>query len=537
MKYRAPDYAAFYAENKEKHVFRFEPEMAHEDVRISVRGTKVFLSAEDTPVKYVRLRWNFQEHERRRESIRIMGDFYECEHGILGWRPIMPDWFMPWYCMVSNGSDMNDDTSGRFTECFGVRVRPAAIVNWQYDGAGITLWCDVRNGGSGVMLGGRELLVCEIVFCEYRDMTAFESGQRFCHEMCDAVNPVPHKVYGSNNWYYAYGKSSEEEILEDARIIAKACEGLENRPYMVIDDGWEIPQWEIPWRLGNERFPDMPGLAQKIKAMGVRPGIWVHLLIDQYKSIPEADDSWRLMRDPTRLDASNPAVIDYVKRTIQLLCDWGYQFIKHDMSTGDFFGKLSFEMIEKIADNGWHFYDRSRTSAEIIVEFYRAIAETADKNGAVVLGCGCIPHLGAGLFHVSRVGSDTSGVYFNDTRKYGVNSLAFRLIQNGAFYAVDADCVGITEKISWKMNRQWMDLLAHSASPLFVSCKPGVLSDGEFAEMAEAMRVNSVQENRIRPVDWMENDTPMIWEIDGRIVEYNWYEELGEGSWIPEHEE
>ncbi|MGN0963127.1 MAG: alpha-galactosidase, partial [Clostridia bacterium] len=240
---------------------------------------------------------------------------------------------------------------------------------------------------------------------------------------------------------------------------------------------------------------------------------------------------------PTRLEAPNPAVIDYVKRTIQLLCDWGYQFIKHDMSTGDFFGKLSYEMIQKIADNGWHFYDRTRTSAEIILDFYKAITETANKNGAVVLGCGCISHLGAGIFNVSRVGSDTSGRYFNDTRKYGVNSLAFRLIQNNAFYLIDADCVGITNMIKWKMNRQWMDLLAHSSSPLFVSCQPDVLSDEEFAELAQAMKTNSVQENQIRPIDWMENDTPMIWEIDGRIVKYNWYEELGEGSWQPEHEQ
>lgn len=537
MLFRNPDYVAYYAENKEKHVFSYASEMVCNDVKIMVEGTRIFLEAEDTPVKYVRLRWNLTEEEKRPDSIKIMGDFYECEHGILGWRPIMPDRFMPWYFMVSNGSDANSDISGRFTECFGVKVQPAAIINWQYDGAGITLWCDVRNGGAGILLGGRKLLVCELVFCEYRDITAFESGQKFCHQMCEAFNEPPYKMYGSNNWYYAYGNSSEQEILEDTRIIAKVCEGISNPPLMVIDDGWEIPQWEIPWKLGNEKFPDMPGLAKKMSNMGVRPGIWVHLLIDQYRSIEEADESWFLMRDKTRLDASNPAVIDYVKRTVQLLCDWGYQFIKHDMSTGDFFGKLSGEMNEKMADNGWHFYDRGRTSAEIVVDFYKAVTETANKNGVMVLGCGCISHLGAGIFNLSRVGSDTSGTCFNITRKHGVNSLAFRLMQNRAFYIIDADCMGITEKIKWEQNQQWMDILAHSGTPLFVSCKPGVLSDEELAQMAEAMKINSVQENRMRPVDWMENDNPMIWEIDGKIVKYNWYDILGEDSWVPEEEE
>ena len=32
-------------------------------------------------------------------------------------------------------------------------------------------------------------------------------------------------VYGSNNWYYAYGDSSEEEILSDTDYILKLTEG------------------------------------------------------------------------------------------------------------------------------------------------------------------------------------------------------------------------------------------------------------------------------------------------------------------------
>ena len=35
-------------------------------------------------------------------------------------------------------------------------------------------------------------------------------------------------VYGSNNWYYAYGDSSEEEILSDTDYILKLTEGVKN---------------------------------------------------------------------------------------------------------------------------------------------------------------------------------------------------------------------------------------------------------------------------------------------------------------------
>lgn len=47
----------------------------------------------------------------------------------------------------------------------------------------------------------------------------------------------------------------------------------------------------------------------------------------------------------------------------------------------------------------------------------------------------------------------------------GINTLAFRMLQQGTFYGADADCVGITEHIDWNKNRQWMEVLAESGTP------------------------------------------------------------------------
>ena len=124
---------------------------------------KVTLTASETHPKYIRLRWNFTDCEKR-AGVKILGDAYERGYGNLSWQNISAERIMPWYILVSNGSDRNPDLTGRFTEGFGVKVQPGAIVTWQYDDAGITMWADVRNGGSGVHLGGRELTVCEIVF-------------------------------------------------------------------------------------------------------------------------------------------------------------------------------------------------------------------------------------------------------------------------------------------------------------------------------------------------------------------------------------
>ena len=54
----------------------------------------------------------------------------------------------------------------------------------------------------------------------------FETAQKFCEKMCaDPIFPE-FPVYGSNNWYYAYGDSSEEEILSDTDYILKLTEGV-----------------------------------------------------------------------------------------------------------------------------------------------------------------------------------------------------------------------------------------------------------------------------------------------------------------------
>ncbi|MBQ4085381.1 MAG: hypothetical protein IJC54_02265 [Clostridia bacterium] len=532
MKLRMPDIYRVYTDNCE---YTSHSPVSEGDIRMAASwmgsALRVSIAADKTPLKYIMLRWNFADNEKRDEAVHIMGDHYERGYSDLRWAGIEPERIMPWYMLVSNGTDRCADTAGRFTEGFGVKVQTGSIVTWQYDAAGVTMWADIRNGGEGVLLGGRELCACEIVFGEYRNMSAFEAGRAFCREMCPVSKLPGHKVYGSNNWYYAYGNSSHEEILGDTKIVAEQCKGLENIPYMVIDDGWQKHSVDAPW-VANERFPDMKKLADEMRAQGVRPGIWVRYLIDSYFEVTDASSDWRLSREPKSLDPSHPEVIEYVKKTTKQLREWGYDLIKHDYSTYDIFGRWGFAMKEQMGEDGWHFFDRSRTTAEIVVDFYRAVREAAGED-CVIIGCNTIGHLCAGMYELNRTGDDTSGREWNRTRDMGVNTLAFRMIQNNIFYMTDADCVGIMGPVPWEKNRLWLDVLARSGSPLFVSCKPGILSEGELAELKQAWAVNSVQANDARPLDWMENRYPELWLIDGETVRYNWYEEAGANTFNP----
>lgn len=47
-------------------------------------------------------------------------------------------------------------------------------------------------------------------------------------------------------------------------------EGIENRPFMVMDDGWQIDHSDSynggPWRVGNADYGDMGELAAQMRA-------------------------------------------------------------------------------------------------------------------------------------------------------------------------------------------------------------------------------------------------------------------------------
>ena len=481
-------------------------------VRYELKENKlnVYLSATSDEVRFVRLRWRYDTTV----PVEVMGDAWERSYADLSWHGLSTEKFMPWYFMADFGNAV--------VGC-GVMVQPNSFVSFEYDDRGVSAWCDVRCGGRGVLLSGRELLVATVVCESYEGVSAFEAPKRFCKVM--SPNPVLPKfpVYGSNNWYYAYGKSSGEEIRNDAKIIAELTEGLENRPFMVIDDGWTPNACAGPW-IPNENHVDMKAIADDFKAMGVRPGIWIRPLRDL--DMMERHPEWLLenvaITRERYLDPSHPEVKEYLRKTVSEIRSWGYELLKYDFTTNDIFGQPGVFLNGVItAFKDWSFYDKTKTSAEIVKELYQLLREAF--AGGIMLGCNTVSHLSAGLVEMSRIGDDTSGYNWHRTRGIGINTLAFRLPQHGAFYAIDADCVGILDKnIDWRLNRQWLKLLAKSGSPLFVSAHPASLTEEMKKDLKEAYRINSVQTDVSEPLDWKYNQTPSHWLVNGERVEFDW---------------
>ncbi len=498
---------------------KIESDNGVEDIKVETElledKLNLYVIADKSHPKFITLRWNY----KATEPVRVMGDRWERSYADLEWRSLNGEHFMPWYFLASNGKET--------TGC-GVMVRPNSFVCFQYDASGVTAWVDVRNGGRGVELGGRKILACSFVCKHYDGISEFQAAKEFCKVMC--TDPILPKepVYGSNNWYYAYGKSSYEDIMKDAEVIAKLAGQNENKPYMVIDDGWSVNSCAGPWK-PNEKYGDMKKVAERFVEMGLKPGIWFRPLNDHeaFQAHPE----WKIKRivdgveKTYYLDPSHPEVKDYLRENMRRLVGWGYKLIKHDFTTFDMFGAFGFALNGRITKyDDWNFYDRTKTNAEIVLDMYKLFREEAGDT--VIIGCNTVSHLCAGLVEINRIGDDTSGRAWSRTRALGVNTLAFRLCQNGAFYMVDADCVGVRDKtIPWSLNRQWLELLAKSGSPLFASIKPAELTEEMKADFIEAYKINSVQTDNAEPLDWTYNKEPQKWLINGEEVEYDFIED------------
>jgi len=265
-------------------------------------------SPNDNPIR-LHLRWSMSVPTR----LHFLGDAWERSYGDLAFRNMEPERILPWYALA---------TDGHLTHAFGVNTGPAALCFWQIDPEGISLWCDLRNGGRAVQLASRELQVAEVIAQSYSGQTPFHAAKHFCGLLCSNPRLPKSPIYGGNNWYYAYGHSSASDILQDSERIASVSESNTNRPWMVIDDGWAPNDTAGPWRTGNSRFQDMPKLASDMLKTGVRPGIWMRPL---FTRDPISESS---QLRPFTLDPTDPQVASLIEEDLRTVISWGYQLTR-----------------------------------------------------------------------------------------------------------------------------------------------------------------------------------------------------------------
>lgn len=485
---------------------------ASEDVRVDLDCGKLNISGQNSEIYELRL------HTANTffKNAHVLGDAWERGYGDLEWE-LMPDKAMPWYfCAVENGINY----------CFGVKVLPNAMCSWECNKDEIILRVDVRNGSNPICLNGRVLTACEIVEAVYNTDT-YSALQDFCRMMCEKPHSKNKAIFGGNDWYCNYGDNSYDKIIEHTKRIVECSPNSGVKPYMVIDDGWQICHHGNadafynggPWKCCNRNFKDMKKMAEDITRLGAIPGIWFRPLNTMEKFPPECilhQNKFNYILDP-----SSEITLAQVAEDIKTLKDWGYKLIKHDFSTRDICAQYGFGMTEQICNGEVVFADRTKTTAEIIKNLYMTIREAAGDD-ILLMGCNTFSHLSAGIFDLQRTGDDTSGFEWERTRQMGVNTLAFRMAQHNNFYIVDADCVGITNKIDWEKNRQWLDVVAKSGTPLFVSIAQDAYTDEVKSALKAAFEKSASNLTVSKPLDWFDTKTPQNWESTFGVDTYDW---------------
>lgn len=155
---RPPDYVASYVDGAgRKTLAKSGTRWQSEDIEVSAeakgqgesRTLAISIASPSSPLERLELRW----WGRLPEGSRFLGDQWERSYGDLEWRGFDADRVMPWYFLAA---------TGRGTHGYGVVTGAGAFCFWQADAEGISLWLDVRNGGSGVRLGDRSLAAAEV---------------------------------------------------------------------------------------------------------------------------------------------------------------------------------------------------------------------------------------------------------------------------------------------------------------------------------------------------------------------------------------
>ena len=516
---RAPD-NAFGA--TEASPFRFEEAAsAANDVKFDYAvendSAKIIIYPSGSPVKYLKLRF----HGDLSFVDKVYGDEWERsgENAFLEWRSVMASRALPWFCYLK-GDDV--------TACYGVKTSPDCFAFWQVDTRGITLFLNLMSGKRGTDLK-EPLLACEVVeLIGNEGEDSYDVAKRFSRVMCDSPTIPKEPIFGVNNWYWAYGKISHESVMEETDQLMRMCDGTRHRPYMILDDGWQLNRSYGkntyiggPW-LPNERFGDMAKTADAIHAKGAKAGIWFRPLLTR-GDFP-ADAEYAFGSGGNLLDASHPFTLEKVERDAATIRSWGFDLIKHDFTTIDITGKNPFastNATKELCVREGTFVDNTKTTATVIKNLYKAIQRGA--GDADVIGCNTISHLTAGIHTAYRVGNDTSGRSFEWTRRNGVNSV-MRLPLNDVFYNVDPDCAAFTARVDAELNLDFLEMCAITGMTALASVTPGILNEKQMARINEIYKIADQNTLRYKIANYDKNSNPELFvsEDGSKTRKFNW---------------
>ena len=356
--------------------------------------------------------------------------------------------------------------------------------------------------------------------------------------MCEKPVLPKTPVFGVNNWYWAYGRISRETIKVETKQLMEMTTGTKNKPYMILDDGWQINRGFVPggsynggpW-IPNEKFGDMRDTVDDIHKSGAKAGIWFRPL-RTIGDIP-SEAAFYTEGCALTLDPSHPYTLEKVFEDTQRIRGWGFDLIKHDFTVNDVTGLNSVAALFSNGNlsGGRQFFDNTKTTAMIMKELYQTIQNAA--GDADIISCNTLSHISAGIHSMYRVGGDTSGRYWEMTRYNGVNCM-MRLPQNGTFHMVDPDCAAFTERVNLDLNLDFLEMCALTGVTTLASVTPGILNEKQMARINDIYRLADSNTELYEIADFDKVSVPerFVSPDGSKVREFDWMSEYGGSRYI-----
>lgn len=337
--------------------------------------------------------------------------------------------------------------------------------------------------------------------------------------VCEKLKDVPS---GWCSWYYYGPDISEEIILENVRALK---ERKVNVKYVQIDDGWARKRgdWEP-----NEKFPDMKLLADKIRAAGFVPGIWIApFSADENSEFYREHRDWlvknyeddKIFGYPS-IDYSRPEAREYLWKLFSKISrEWGFRYIKIDLVLGSISAGRHF-------DSGYNAVKNYRTALEII--------RKAVTDDTYLLACTSPIGASIGIVDGVRISED---IFENwEALKRIARPVLKRFYYNGSLFNNDADCFlsrtaknedGQCFRLCTRTEeeiRMHVSLIAASGGAVFLSDKISLLSDKQIREIGYLLPPSNLHP---QPLDLETSDIPAVvdcgkTEHTRTVIFFNW---------------
>jgi alpha-galactosidase len=226
----------------------------------------------------------------------------------------------------------------------------------------------------------------------------------------DLAALLPRRVWngppalGWESWYYYATRISIGRLRENGQLLRERFGDRPGFDLLQIDDGWQAAAGA--WT-SRDRFPDDFGeVVEEIHGLGLRCGLWLAPFTVQPGAVGIGTDheDWCIVDATTgetlcdrherwSLDASNPAVLDYLRDLGATVRGWGVDMVKLDF------------LYQGAQEGVRHNSDVTGTEALRL-----GLTAMVDHLGdaVYVLGCGAPMLPMVGICHANRIGHDLS---------------------------------------------------------------------------------------------------------------------------------